>query len=339
MSAVRFMAFADRPWSFDQDVQEISRFSCMLFLSVRGFFDYAGPINPLAINVVVVLPSSLSERSRHPDPSVFRSSIVRPTDTSVYASSDTSRCRLQNSRPGWSRWLLSCRALSSPTTCRFTPAHSDIPTYQELRRGWVNTAALLGSGSLIRYESVPEALRPLGGEVARVSAWSRGERSRPACGRLGCGGQPNDDENRVVLLVAAVHGRHGRPRIHRKTLRGSVRRRARVGSLRRRVACGAASEMGDIVEGRAVGEFPPLIAVFVLGVNCQHSRHFAVTRDEIFPSSQRKGRLLHDEAVFFQPPIRSVEFPLRRRHAGRLQLRVVVQLASARARILVPEAP
>ena len=38
------MAFADRSWSVDQDVQEISRFSCMLFLSVRGFLDYAGPI-------------------------------------------------------------------------------------------------------------------------------------------------------------------------------------------------------------------------------------------------------------------------------------------------------
>ena len=36
--------------------------------------------------------------------------------------------------------------------------------------------ALLGSGSLIRCESVPEALRPLGGEVVPVSAWSRGER-------------------------------------------------------------------------------------------------------------------------------------------------------------------
>ena len=58
MSAVRFMAFADRSWSVDQDVQEISRFSCMLFLSVRGFLDYAGPSNPLAINVVAVLPSS-----------------------------------------------------------------------------------------------------------------------------------------------------------------------------------------------------------------------------------------------------------------------------------------
>src|SRR5262245_34796978 len=135
MSAVRFMAFADRSWSFDPDVQEISRFSCMLFLSVRGFFDYAGPINPLAINVVVVLPSSLPERSRHPDPSVFRSSIARPTGTSVYASGVTSRCRPQDSRPGWSRCLLSCRALSSPTTCRFSPAHSGLPTTRLQRFG------------------------------------------------------------------------------------------------------------------------------------------------------------------------------------------------------------
>ena len=59
--------------------------------------------NPLAISVVAVLPSSLPERSRHPVPSAFRSSIARPTDTPVYASSDISRYRLQDSRPGWSR--------------------------------------------------------------------------------------------------------------------------------------------------------------------------------------------------------------------------------------------
>src|SRR3989442_13408380 len=59
--------------------------------------------NPLAISVVAVLPSSLPERSRHPVPSAFRSSIARPTDTPVYASSDTSRSRLQDSRPGWIR--------------------------------------------------------------------------------------------------------------------------------------------------------------------------------------------------------------------------------------------
>ena len=31
--------------------------------------------------------------------------------------------------------------------------------------------------------------------------------------------------------------------------------------------------MGDIVKGRAVAEFPPLIAVLILGMNCQHGRH------------------------------------------------------------------
>src|SRR6266852_1937008 len=103
MSAVRFMAFADRSWSVDQDVQEISRFSCMLFLSVRWFLDYAGPSNPLALQRGCCIAFLHSERSRRPVPSAFRSSIARPADTSVYASSDTSRHRLQDSRPGWIR--------------------------------------------------------------------------------------------------------------------------------------------------------------------------------------------------------------------------------------------
>src|SRR5713101_2941688 len=82
MSAVWFMAFADRSCSFEQDVREISRFSCMLFLSVRGFSDYAGPNSHSRNSVAAVLPSSISERSRHPDPSAFRSSIAPPTGTS-----------------------------------------------------------------------------------------------------------------------------------------------------------------------------------------------------------------------------------------------------------------
>ena len=44
MCTVRLVAFADRPCSSDQGVLEISRFSCMLFLSARGFSDYAGAI-------------------------------------------------------------------------------------------------------------------------------------------------------------------------------------------------------------------------------------------------------------------------------------------------------
>jgi len=44
MSTVWRSAFADRPPSLSgRGALEVSRFSCMLFLSVRGFLDYAGP--------------------------------------------------------------------------------------------------------------------------------------------------------------------------------------------------------------------------------------------------------------------------------------------------------
>src|SRR6266849_10858325 len=104
----------------------------MLFLSVRGFSDYAGPKQPLAICAAAVLPSSYSEWSRHPDLRAFRSSIAPPTDASVYASRNTSRCPPQDSRSGWIRYFLSCRALASPTTCRFSPAHSGLPALGDL---------------------------------------------------------------------------------------------------------------------------------------------------------------------------------------------------------------
>src|ERR1700675_992754 len=43
-SALWLCAFADRPCSLSgRGAPEVSRFSCMLFLSVRGFLDYAGP--------------------------------------------------------------------------------------------------------------------------------------------------------------------------------------------------------------------------------------------------------------------------------------------------------
>jgi hypothetical protein len=60
--------------------------------------------------------------------------IARPTSTSVYASRNTSRCSLQDSRPGWIRYFLSCRALASPTTCRFIPALSGLPTTRDLSK-------------------------------------------------------------------------------------------------------------------------------------------------------------------------------------------------------------
>jgi hypothetical protein len=58
--------------------------------------------------------------------------LVEPAGTSnrsLHACVLRFRCHLtgpvQESTPGWI--LLSCRALSSPTTCRFIPAHSDLP--------------------------------------------------------------------------------------------------------------------------------------------------------------------------------------------------------------------
>src|SRR3989454_8664578 len=82
---------------------------------------------PLAFSAAAVLPSSYSEWSRHPDLRAFRSSMAPPTGASVYASRNTSRCPQQDSRSGWIRYFLSCRALASPTTCRFSPAHSGSP--------------------------------------------------------------------------------------------------------------------------------------------------------------------------------------------------------------------
>src|SRR5580693_2247923 len=44
MSTLWLCTFADRPRSLaGRGAPEVSRFSCMLFLSVRGFSDYAGP--------------------------------------------------------------------------------------------------------------------------------------------------------------------------------------------------------------------------------------------------------------------------------------------------------
>src|SRR6266850_7367165 len=63
VSAVWFCTFADRPRSLaGRGAPEVSRFSCMLFLSVRGFFDYAGPTARSRYRDAAVLPSSNQER-------------------------------------------------------------------------------------------------------------------------------------------------------------------------------------------------------------------------------------------------------------------------------------
>src|SRR5580692_1484330 len=123
MSDVRLCAFPDRPRSLNnRGAPEVSRFSCMLFLSVRRFSDYAGFNRPLACNATGHIAFLHTVRESASCSATFRSSIARPTDTPVYASTNTSRCQPQDSGPRWIRFLLSCRTLSFPTTCRFIPA-------------------------------------------------------------------------------------------------------------------------------------------------------------------------------------------------------------------------
>src|SRR5215831_3513359 len=63
MPALRLWAFSGRPRSvFPRGTSEVSRFSSMLFLSVRGFFDYAGPTDHSRLSRSAVLPSPLRKK-------------------------------------------------------------------------------------------------------------------------------------------------------------------------------------------------------------------------------------------------------------------------------------
>ena len=64
LSAVWHNAFSDRSrlW-LSREASEVSRFSCMLFLSVRGFSDYAGPACHSRLTRQAVLLSRLGKRS------------------------------------------------------------------------------------------------------------------------------------------------------------------------------------------------------------------------------------------------------------------------------------
>ena len=83
MSAVQPSAFADRPADV-AGATEVSRFSCMKSLSVRGVFDYAGFSPPLRFTVELMWPSPSTNKVGIPNFG-FRSSIARPTNASVYA--------------------------------------------------------------------------------------------------------------------------------------------------------------------------------------------------------------------------------------------------------------
>src|SRR5215471_18503850 len=63
MPALRLWTFSGRPRSgFERGTPEVSRFSCMLFLSVRRFFDCAGPADHSRLSRSTVLPSPLPQK-------------------------------------------------------------------------------------------------------------------------------------------------------------------------------------------------------------------------------------------------------------------------------------
>jgi hypothetical protein len=78
---------------------------------------------------VAVLPSSHPERSRRPIPSAFPklNSPAHQYLWSTLRSTPRDAARKTRGQDGFAT-LLSCRALSSPTTCRFSPALDGLPT-------------------------------------------------------------------------------------------------------------------------------------------------------------------------------------------------------------------
>src|SRR5207244_3760837 len=99
----------------------------MLFLSVRGVLRLRRADKSLAIDVVVVLPSSLLERSRHPVPNgLFEAQSPGPPIplSTLQARPRDLACKTRG-QDGFAA-PFSCRALSSPS--RFIPAHSEYPS-------------------------------------------------------------------------------------------------------------------------------------------------------------------------------------------------------------------
>ena len=122
--AVRPMAFSgrSRPW-LDREVPEVSRFSCMLFLSVRGFLDYAEPADRSRFYATRCVAFSVGDGIGDSVETLFEAqSPGPPMPLSTLQLQPRGGSRKTQGQDGFA-FLLSCRALSSPTTCRFIPAH------------------------------------------------------------------------------------------------------------------------------------------------------------------------------------------------------------------------
>src|ERR1700676_5238681 len=94
----------------------------------------------------------LTEKGRHPV-ACFRSSIIPPASPLSTLRYDPSRDHRQDSRPEWSRFSFSRRALSSPTMCRFIPALSVTGFVRVLSPGFYGKGIYVFSVALKRYRA------------------------------------------------------------------------------------------------------------------------------------------------------------------------------------------
>lgn len=178
------------------------------------------------------------------------------------------------------------------------------------------------------------------GARRRRHSSGKGRRAMPSVRHWRSVFHASHDEHRIVLFRAALDRRHRSSWRNGKRRLRRVGRRARTTNRRRCIARGAAGQMRHVIERRALIELPAPVAISVGGMNGQHRRHVAGARDQVFAGRERKGRLLHDQAVFLQPPVRIVEFPSRRGDAtGILQPLIAVQLDAPRTRVQRPQTP
>src|SRR5208282_4824695 len=121
-SGLWLFAFPDRSRS-DRDAPEVSRFSCILFRGVPGVFDYAGSDDGSRVSAVRQCCLPTDRTGSAPGSSVFAAQCPahRCLCLRFACRLTTTGARLEVRMESL---FLSCRALASPTICRFTPALS-----------------------------------------------------------------------------------------------------------------------------------------------------------------------------------------------------------------------
>src|SRR5262252_6825555 len=176
VSALWLCAFADRPRSLSgRGAPEVSRFSCMLFLSVRGFLDYAGPTAHSRFVANSPLAFLRSGGSQRPDYSFFEAqSPGPPIPLSTLRVTPRDASRKTQGQDGV--------AVSFLVGLFHSLQHAGLT-----RRSLVNVSALPDA-------RLGNAVEPSGCS-ARVRQ-SRFERGRPVCGRR-------------VRYVDSIEGRNG----------------------------------------------------------------------------------------------------------------------------------